>query len=100
MEDSVPYWLPLVTLALGLIGGYFADYLPEGRAASRERAAALDAFQRETLIELQDAAAGMHRQLEMEYLRSGAWRRGAVGEMWILAEREALMNSTSTWPES
>ncbi len=57
----------------------------EARAAAREDAR--DAFERETLIELQDAmavlmrnAARTHHETEMEYRQSGTWGRRALPE--------------------
>lgn len=53
--------LPIATLILGLIGGYLADYLREGREASRQRAAARRELELATLLELQDALARLAR---------------------------------------
>jgi hypothetical protein len=112
-----PYWFPVVTLLLGAVGGYLADALRDKRATRREAAAAeradrrewataqrqrdvaRDAFQRETLIELQDwlgklgraTGASMHHD-EMEFRSSGQWGRSLLGEEWNRAHHEALVN--------
>lgn len=81
-DGSAPYWFPAVTLILGALGGYFADYLREGRGARRARQLASDAFERDTLIALQDALArageatlAIHQFDEQLYRHTGRWGR-------------------------
>lgn len=101
-----PYSFPVVTLVLGAAGGYLADALRDSRAAAREAVAIdrarqreRDAFQRETLIELQDwlaklgrATGAIHHHDQMEHHRTQMWARTPVGEEWNLGYREAQVN--------
>jgi hypothetical protein len=101
-----PWWVPVVSLVVGLLGGYLADALRDSRAAAREEAAAerarareLAAFQRETLIELQDwlarlmrAMGAMHHVDYLNFRESGRWGRDAVGEEWNIGFHEATVN--------
>lgn len=84
-------WFPVLTAALGYIGSWVSERLRDRRTAAREREARESVrraqlserragFQRETLINLQDAvvkltrAAGrMHHSDEMEFQRTGTW---------------------------
>ena len=59
--NGAPYWFPVATLIVGAVVGYLADYLREGRAAGRQLEAARRAFERETLLELQDRLTDMAR---------------------------------------
>jgi hypothetical protein len=97
--SNAPYWFPVVTLALGAIGGFLADFLREGRAADREREAARHAFQRESLIALQDwlaklsrATGAIHAADEMHFRQTGEWGRQQLGEELNLAFHEAVTN--------
>jgi hypothetical protein len=95
-----------VSLIVGLLGGYLADALRDSRAAAREEAAAerarsreRAAFDRETLIELQDwlaklmrAMGAMHHHDYMEYRKSGRWGRDPVGEDLNTGFHEATVN--------
>lgn len=94
---DAPYWFPVVTLVLGALAGYFADYLRESRAATREREEARRTFQRETLIELQDQIASLaravgrgHHEDFLEHARSGLWARGSLSEEVNLGEMQAI----------
>lgn len=64
---TISYWLPLLTAVLGYISGGFTEWMRDHRAYKREREARRDAkrgqrlerrneFQRQTLLELQDAS--------------------------------------------
>ena len=100
-----PYWFPVVTLMLGAAGGYLADALRDSRAAARDREAAeqarkqaRDAFQRETLIELQDwvvalgrATAGLHREMTLNFSDSGRFARSEPSE-WEGPMRDGSSN--------
>lgn len=100
-----PYWFPVVTLVLGAAGGYLADAMRDSRAAARDREAAerareqaRDAFQRETLIELQDwvatlgrATAGLHREMALNLRHSGGFARSEASE-WEGPMRDAGSN--------
>jgi hypothetical protein len=82
-------WLPAATLAAGVLGTLGGQGLREWRTSGREREArraerqvARDAFQRETLLELQDAILEMVRltsKLHIYHRRvfaeSGRWSR-------------------------
>jgi hypothetical protein len=101
-----PWWVPVVSLIVGLLGGYLADALRDSRAAAREEAAAdrarvreRAAFERETLIELQDwlaklmrAMGAMHHHDYMEYRKSGRWGHDPVGEDLNTGFHEAIVN--------
>ncbi len=101
-----PWWVPVVSLVVGLVGGYLADALRDSRAAAREVAAAeraqqreRAAFQRETLIELQDwlaklvrASGAMHHHDYMRFHESGRWGRDPLGEELNTASHEATVN--------
>lgn len=58
---GAPYWFPVVTLFVGGVVGYVADYFREGRSAERRREAGRRAFERETLLEMQNALAMLAR---------------------------------------
>lgn len=69
-----------------MVAGFFADYMREGRSAVRQRQALRAAFERETLVTLQDwiaklarAATAIGHQDEMEFRRSGRWGHQQVG---------------------
>jgi hypothetical protein len=87
--NGAPYWFSALTLALGAVGGYFADWLHEARGAKREDTIAQRAFQRETLISLQDwlaklgrSAGRIYGNYEIEFQRSRLWGRHEVdGEL-------------------
>jgi hypothetical protein len=101
-----PWWVPVVSLIVGLLGGYLADALRDSRAAAREEAAAerarereRAAFERETLIALQDwlaklarAAGAMHHVDYVRFHESGRWGRDAVGEELNTGLHEAIVN--------
>lgn len=97
--DEVPYWFPVATLVVGAIAGYLADYLRDSRAAARQGRERRGAFQRETLIELQDWVAKLARAAqqilhhdELEFRRSGQWGRTPVADAVDEAFRNATMN--------
>jgi hypothetical protein len=60
MEEA-PYWFPVVTLVAGAVLGYLADFLRETKADSRQRKQARRDFDRQTLIDFQDALANLAR---------------------------------------
>lgn len=68
VKDSAPYWFPVVTLVLGAIGGYVADRFREGRSHQRQQEAVRAAFERETLIELQDWVQQLARAIHQSHL--------------------------------
>jgi hypothetical protein len=82
MDGSAPYWVPVVTLAIGATFGFLADFLREGHSARRGRQAAADAFERDTLIALQDALSNVaraalviHQYDERIYRDTAQWGR-------------------------
>jgi hypothetical protein len=92
-------WFPVLTLVLGAVLAFVADCLREGKAASREREAAHDAFQHETLLALQDAIAKLRRaageiylQDEMRYRETGRYGRDRPSPTWDAALSEASMS--------
>jgi hypothetical protein len=96
---------PVATLVLGAVLARLADDRKDGRVAKREREAAArqdererKAFERATLIELQDAlgdlvraSGAIHHLSEMEYRRVGTFGREQVGE-WSERHGDALRN--------
>jgi hypothetical protein len=77
---EVPYWFPVVTLALGALGTVIAEWWREQRGERRTRQAARDAFQRETLLALQDALMVLGRVMSRvhmhdlnAYRETGEW---------------------------
>lgn len=109
--------LPVVTLIIGAAAGYLADARRDVRLASREAVAAQlvaereekatdrardrerDAFQRETLLELQDwlgklarAAGAIYALDAQQMIETGRWGRDPTSEQWSDASREAVAN--------
>src|SRR5438105_955053 len=82
-------WFPAVTLAAGVLGTLGTQALRERWTSGREREArqaerevARDAFQRETLLELQDVIVEMtrvtmklHLHHRQSFAQSGRWSR-------------------------
>jgi hypothetical protein len=107
MPDPANSWLPLLSALGGYLTGAITEYLRDRRARQREREAR-DAtrqlqlserrsdFQRETLLNLQDAvqdlarATGrMHHLDEMEFRRTGRWGGNLFPEDLDSAAHEA-----------
>jgi hypothetical protein len=89
MDGDAPYWFPALTLLTGAVLGYVADYLREGRAASRERAVAREQFERDALVGLQDALSRLGRATGAMYAhdlkiykQTGQWGTGQVPDKW------------------
>lgn len=56
---SSEVWLPLVTLVLGIMLGYVADWLRERRTAKRDQRERWKTLQRDTILEAQAALANV-----------------------------------------
>jgi hypothetical protein len=86
-DGTAPYWFPALTLVMGAIGGFLADFLREGRTSRTARKIEADAFERETLIALQDAlsrigraALSIHQFDDRIYRQTGRWGRELTPE--------------------
>lgn len=96
MDATVPAWLAVVGTLSGYAAAFATEYLRGRQELTREREArreakqaaiyeARDLFERETLIEFQDAAAVLMRNVarvmhetEREYQRTGTWGRSQL----------------------
>jgi hypothetical protein len=112
MADIVAGWFPVFTLLLGYAMKAFSDWLQhrrttererEARAAARqdERANRRVAFQRQTLLDLQEAmmqlirsAGAMHHRDVMEFRKTGKWQKQLFGEE--LNENARLANARTS----
>jgi hypothetical protein len=93
MDGTVPVWLAILGTFLGYAVAFGSEYLRGRQTLTREREArkdarqaaredARDAFERETLLQLQDAVGALMRNTarvqiedEKEYRRTGKWGR-------------------------
>lgn len=98
MDATVPAWVAILGPLVGYAIAVGTELLRGRQARIREREArrdtrqaaredARDSFERETLLQLQDAVAALMRNTarvqheeEMEYRRSGRWGRSALPE--------------------
>ena len=98
MDGSVPSWVAIAGTLGGFVAALVADALRDGRALRREREGraearriaredARDNFERDTLLELQDASHRLIRNSgranayeESRFRQSGRWPRGPLPE--------------------
>lgn len=112
MPDGAIGWFPVLTLLLGYATKTINDWIHHRRVSEREREARRSlrqdqiferrvAFQRQTLLELQEAvmelircAGAMHHLDEMEHRRTGRWHKQLYEE--DLSEQARLANARTT----
>jgi hypothetical protein len=112
MPDATVAWFPVFTLLLGYALKAFTDWLQRRRASKREResrGAALSghllerrtAFQRETLLDLQDAMMQLMRTTgvinvedSVAFRESGLWHKEPLGDE--LSENHRLASARAT----
>ena len=112
MADTAAGWFPVFTLVLGYATKAVSDWVQHRRATEREREARLvarqeqlaerrAAFQRQTLLDLQEAmmqfvrtAGAMHHQDVMACRKTGKWQKQLFGEE--LAENSRIANARTS----
>jgi hypothetical protein len=112
MPDAAAGWFPVFTLLVGYVTKASTDWLQHRSTAERERqareAARRDqlaerraAFQRQTLLDLQEAimqlvrtAGAMHYEDVMAFRTTGKWQKQLIGEE--LAEKSRLANARTS----
>jgi hypothetical protein len=100
-------WFPVLTLVLGVVLGQVGEWLKDGRAHKREKEARdtarrdslaeqRNAFQRQTLLELQDAlivlmqsAGALHLQKMSSFRQHGRSRSEDIRQETNIANRDA-----------
>lgn len=111
-EPTLPYWFPVATLLLGFFTKALFDWLDHRRTMAREREARKDArraalgerranFQRQTLLDLQDAlarvqrcAASLHMEDRRVFHEKGQWQKHLYSEGLSEADRAAQVQSS------
>ncbi len=112
MEETTVGWFPVFTLLLGYAVKTFADWVQHRRTSEREREARQEArqdqlferrttFQRQTLLDLQDAmmqlmrtTGEMHHQDLMDFRKTGQWHKQLYPE--DVSEDNRLANARTT----
>jgi hypothetical protein len=113
VSNTAVSWFPVVTLIIGFAISSVSDWLKYRRDSERERAARIETrrdqrseqrrnFQRQTLLELQEAVQDLarasgatHHHDEMAFRQTGRWQRDPLSEelndQFFQANRRVLL---------
>ena len=94
-------WFPVLALILGYVLKVASDWIQDRRTFRRERSARRVSFQRQTLLDLQEAimkllraTGAIHHQDVMNCRSGGQWQKTLVSEEW--SDKFALANAQTT----